>query len=125
MEKSLPASGSRLGIAMRAISEPGYAERMRGWFAPFTVAERARLVGRPAVRSGLDPYLRGEGDPLRRMLYADVHTSLTNNLLERGDRMSMAASLELRPLPGSPLGGTRVRTAKQREGARWDNEMGG
>ncbi|NKE58310.1 asparagine synthetase B, partial [Lentzea sp. PSKA42] len=34
---------------------------------------------------------------LRRMLYADSHTWLADNLLERGDRMSMAASLELRP----------------------------
>ena len=97
LEKSLPASKFRLGVAMRAISEPGHAERMRGWFAPFTVSERARLLGRPAARSMLDPYLRGGGDALRRMLYADVHTWLADNLLERGDRMSMAASLELRP----------------------------
>ena len=82
---------------MRAMSEPSHAERMRGWFAPFTVSERAALIGRPAVRSVLDPYLDGRGDALRRMLYADVHTWLADNLLERGDRMSMAASLELRP----------------------------
>jgi asparagine synthase (glutamine-hydrolysing) len=31
------------------------------------------------------------------MLFADAHTWLADNLLERGDRMSMAASLELRP----------------------------
>jgi asparagine synthase (glutamine-hydrolysing) len=31
------------------------------------------------------------------MLYADAHTWLADNLLERGDRMSMAASVELRP----------------------------
>src|SRR3954447_17004156 len=31
------------------------------------------------------------------MLAADVSTWLPDNLLERGDRMSMAASLELRP----------------------------
>jgi asparagine synthase (glutamine-hydrolysing) len=31
------------------------------------------------------------------MLYADTHGWLSDNLLERGDRMSMAASLELRP----------------------------
>ena len=40
VEKSLPASKSRLGIAMRAVSEPSHAERMRGWFAPFAVSER-------------------------------------------------------------------------------------
>ena len=31
------------------------------------------------------------------MLFADCHAWLADNLLERGDRMSMAASLELRP----------------------------
>jgi asparagine synthase (glutamine-hydrolysing) len=31
------------------------------------------------------------------MLYADCHTWLADNLLERGDRMSMAASIENRP----------------------------
>jgi asparagine synthetase B (glutamine-hydrolysing) len=46
VEKSLPASKSRLGIAMRAISEPSHAERMRGWFAPFTVSERTDPIGR-------------------------------------------------------------------------------
>jgi asparagine synthase (glutamine-hydrolysing) len=97
LEKALPASKARLGIALRAIAEPSYAERMRGWFAPFTVAERAALLGGPATRSVLAPYVDGRGDALRRMLYADSHTWLADNLLERGDRMSMAASLELRP----------------------------
>ena len=31
------------------------------------------------------------------MLYVDCHTWLADNLLERGDRMSMAASIENRP----------------------------
>jgi asparagine synthase (glutamine-hydrolysing) len=97
LEKKLPVGKSRVGIAMRAISEPSRAERMRGWFAPFTASERDRLIGRAATRSVLDPYVRGGGDALRQMVYADAHTWLADNLLERGDRMSMAASLELRP----------------------------
>jgi asparagine synthase (glutamine-hydrolysing) len=97
LERALPPSMARVGIAMRALSESSYAERMRGWFAPFTVAERGTLIDRPAARTNLVPYLEGRGDALRRMLYADVHTWLADNLLERGDRMSMAASLELRP----------------------------
>jgi asparagine synthase (glutamine-hydrolysing) len=36
LERSLPASKARLGVAMRALSETSRAERMRGWFAPFT-----------------------------------------------------------------------------------------
>jgi asparagine synthase (glutamine-hydrolysing) len=97
LEQGLPARAARLGIALRAASEPTYAERMRGWFAPFSHHERAAMLGRPAPRGTPDPYLDGGGDALRRMLYADSHTWLADNLLERGDRMSMAASLELRP----------------------------
>ena len=97
LERALPAELARLSIAMRALSETSYPERMRGWFAPFTASERTDLVGRPPARSSLAPYCDGRGDALRRALYADMHTWLTDNLLERGDRMSMAASLELRP----------------------------
>ena len=97
MEKALPARLARLSIAMRALSETSYPERMRGWFAPFTATERTELIGRPPARSSLAPYQDGTGDALRRALYADMHAWLAENLLERGDRMSMAASLELRP----------------------------
>jgi asparagine synthase (glutamine-hydrolysing) len=70
---------------------------MRAWFAPFTSAERDALMGRPAVRQAPEAYRLGRGDSLRRMLYADTVVWLADNLLERGDRMSMAASLETRP----------------------------
>jgi asparagine synthase (glutamine-hydrolysing) len=98
LERALPPRLSRLGIALRAAAAGTSAERMRGWFAPFTEPERSHLLGRPASRtSSLVPYQRGQGDVVRRMLYADAHFWLADNLLERGDRMSMAASLELRP----------------------------
>jgi asparagine synthase (glutamine-hydrolysing) len=97
LERCLPAKGARLGTAMRALSETTHAERIRGWFAPFTAPERAALVGRPPARGAPSFYTDGHGDALSRMLYADAHTWLADNLLERGDRMSMAASLELRP----------------------------
>jgi asparagine synthase (glutamine-hydrolysing) len=68
---------------------------MDGWFAPFTAAEREALLrgrtGRPSAPA------RHAGDPLRRMLLSDCGPWLADNLLERGDRMTMAASLELRP----------------------------
>jgi asparagine synthase (glutamine-hydrolysing) len=88
---------ARFGIALRAMAEASYPERMRAWFAPFTAAERAALLAHQPVRDTLAAYRGGAGDSLHRMLFADAHTWLADNLLERGDRMSMAASLELRP----------------------------
>jgi asparagine synthase (glutamine-hydrolysing) len=97
LERSLPADRARLRVALRALSEPTRAERMRGWFAPFTTAERAALLGRSDVRQSLTPFTTGAGSSLQQMLYADMFTWLSDNLLERGDRMSMAASVETRP----------------------------
>lgn len=97
LERALPASRARLRIALRAMDENSYSERLRGWFAPFTVAERDRITGRPSVRGAPAAYTKGRGDALRRMLFADTCVWLADNLLERGDRMSMAASLETRP----------------------------
>ncbi len=97
IERALPANRVRWGIPLRAVGESSFPERMRGWFAPFTEVERAELLGRHPVRGTPTSYLRARGDAVRRMLYADSHVWLADNLLERGDRMSMAASLELRP----------------------------
>jgi asparagine synthase (glutamine-hydrolysing) len=98
LERSLPPRLRRLGVALRAAQASTPAERMRGWFAPFTEYERDTLLSGPPRRfTSLAPYERGRGDVVRRMLYADAHSWLSDNLLERGDRMSMAASLELRP----------------------------
>jgi len=97
LERSLPADRAKLRIAVRALAEDDFEERMRAWFAPFTVREREHLLGRPPRRETPEAYRQGRGDSLRRMLYADTCVWLADNLLERGDRMSMAASLETRP----------------------------
>ena len=81
---------------LRAVAAGDVGEQHSTWFAPFTAAERLALLGspppaerRPAPVSGVDP--------VDRMLRHDLRHWLPDNLLERGDRMSMAASLELRP----------------------------
>lgn len=96
-DRLLPGSRSRARTAARALAARTPGERMQTWFAPFTWYERRAL--RPGYGAVRDPgqWDRAGGDHLRRMLYVDCHTWLSDNLLERGDRMSMAASVENRP----------------------------
>ncbi len=87
---------SRARNALRAIAAHDVDEQHRTWFAPFTAHERERLLGEAAPAERRPPPATGV-DPVDRMLRHDVRHWLPDNLLERGDRMSMAASLELRP----------------------------
>jgi asparagine synthase (glutamine-hydrolysing) len=92
-----PPSASRLRIAARALAGRDQAERFSNWFAPFTLSERRSLLHDAPSHPAPDWIQQPEGDALRQMLMLDAQTWLPDNLLERGDRMSMAASLELRP----------------------------
>jgi len=82
---------------LRALAANDDAAVLEGWFSPFTARERTSLVGRADGHGQLDVVRRARGDIVQRMLYVDCHAWLADNLLERGDRMSMAASVELRP----------------------------
>ncbi|MFH8251569.1 asparagine synthase (glutamine-hydrolyzing) [Microbacterium sp. B2969] len=97
LDPRLPASLGRMRIALRAWAAPSREERHRTWFAPFTADERLGLLSGVPTRP--TSMLRaGDGsDAIREMLLGDLRSWLPDNLLERGDRMSMATSLELRP----------------------------
>jgi asparagine synthase (glutamine-hydrolysing) len=74
-------------------------ERYRGVSSVFTADERERLlgVGAPAVDSAAEHYERTRAlSPLQRMLYYDQKVWLPDDLLVKADKMTMAASLELR-----------------------------
>jgi asparagine synthase (glutamine-hydrolysing) len=97
VERLLPGSRSKARTAARALAARSDAERMETWFAPFTWYERRALRGGMGAPRARGEWERSRGDVVRRMLYVDCHTWLSDNLLERGDRMSMAASVENRP----------------------------
>ncbi len=97
LERALPGSKGRMRTAVRALTARSVGERLQTWFAPFTWYERAALRSGFGARNEPGQYERAGGDHLRRMLYVDCHTWLADNLLERGDRMAMAASIEGRP----------------------------
>lgn len=92
-----PASGRRLNLAARAMSAKSFDERMVRWFGAITAAEREELwigpnVSRPAERR---PFQAANGtSSLRRVLHFDQTSWLPDNLLERMDVMTMAASIE-------------------------------
>ncbi len=96
IERRLPPAGARAGIALRTLAAPTELDRLASWFAPFTASERRELLDGIASRAG--PMVAPEGvDAIERMLAFDCEGWLADNLLERGDRMAMAASVELRP----------------------------
>ncbi|MGB7565441.1 MAG: asparagine synthase (glutamine-hydrolyzing) [Prochlorococcaceae cyanobacterium] len=97
IERRLPPAAARLRIALRALTGRDEVSRFRGWFSPFTAGERHALLKGAARHPDAGWRQEPEGDALRRMLLIDMQSWLPDNLLERGDRMSMAASLELRP----------------------------
>lgn len=96
IESHLPARLGRFRIALRVWATPGRDEQFRTWFAPFSAKERQALLG-PTTPRATTQSTDIPNDAIRAMLLADLKAWLPDNLLERGDRMSMAASLELRP----------------------------
>jgi asparagine synthase (glutamine-hydrolysing) len=102
----LPALGPLAGLARshRAAQAAEWIgqsieERYRGVSSVFARAERRRLLGRaaPAVDSAAQHYERTRRlSPLQRMLYYDQKVWLPDDLLVKADKMTMAASLELR-----------------------------
>ncbi|MFU0507213.1 asparagine synthase (glutamine-hydrolyzing) [Pseudaminobacter sp. NGMCC 1.201702] len=94
-----PFPNRRLRIAARAMSEGRFEDRMVLWFGAATPAEREQLWNGPDVFRELDarPFRPAPGSsPLRRILHFDQTSWLPDNLLERMDMMTMAASIEAR-----------------------------
>jgi asparagine synthase (glutamine-hydrolysing) len=102
----LPYRQHRVKTALEALSIRDEAERSVTWFASFSRQERESLFA-PEFLAQVDPahparviegYLEKVRDrsPLKRMLYADLKVWLPDNLLLRGDQMTMAASIEER-----------------------------
>jgi asparagine synthase (glutamine-hydrolysing) len=100
LARALPYEFRRLKTAVTNLNIEDWRERYVRWFGALNRREREHLS---VLRlNGYDvghvpPF---DADPnssaLRRILYFDQTSWLPDNLLERGDRMSMAASIESR-----------------------------
>ncbi len=95
----LPYDFRRIKIMAAAIGLRDREERLPRWLGTLSFAERDRLLGRAVPRRAVDAYPfaadRGRSE-LERLLYFDQTSWLPDNLLERGDRISMAVSIEAR-----------------------------
>ena len=102
----LPYRQRRAKLALETLAISDQAERSATWFASFSRQEREALFS-PDFLAQVDvahparvfaQYLEQVRDrpPLKRMLYADLKVWLPDNLLLRGDQMTMAASIEER-----------------------------
>jgi len=82
---------------MRSLCEGDPADRWAQWFSPFTAREKAALMPKhgpwPNPTRQYAEHARGS-HPLDAMLYTDCKLWLPDNLLDRGDRMTMGASVE-------------------------------
>lgn len=102
----LPYHQRRAKLALETLSIADEAERAATWFASFSRLERESLFS-PDFLAQVDPAHPArvfaeclervrDRSPLKRMLYADLKIWLPDNLLLRGDQMTMAASIEER-----------------------------
>jgi asparagine synthase (glutamine-hydrolysing) len=97
---TLPFGFHRIKTAVTNLGLEDFRERYVRWFGAMSIAERAQLSRldpedwerSDAAQFGSHP----DNSALRRILYFDQTSWLPDNLLERGDRMTMAASLEAR-----------------------------
>lgn len=96
----------RVRTAARALSQPRELDRLTQWFSELDRGMLGELLPglgwdeaqwRATTEGQRDALQSFEGtDPLVRMQAVDCMSWLPGNLLERGDRMTMAASLEAR-----------------------------
>lgn len=86
----------RLAVLAAAMGERDRAGRMRAWFGGIAESDRRALLGDCARVMPPDPFPFSidTRSSLRGILFFDQTSWLPDNLLERGDRMMMAASLE-------------------------------
>ncbi|HSV29456.1 MAG TPA: asparagine synthase (glutamine-hydrolyzing), partial [Candidatus Omnitrophota bacterium] len=95
----LPYGWRRTKTVATSFGQRDPAVRLPRWFGAFTPADVVKLLVLDLPERPLDPRpfrVSRHASPLRRVLTFDQSSWLPDNLLERGDRMTMAASIEAR-----------------------------
>ncbi|MGH8314084.1 MAG: asparagine synthase (glutamine-hydrolyzing) [Steroidobacterales bacterium] len=108
LARALPYAARRIKTVVTNLNLEDRRERYVRWFGALNTRERNQLSVLPfnGSRAGDGPQFEADANvsELRRILYFDQTSWLPDNLLERADRMSMAASIETRvPFLDHPL----------------------
>jgi asparagine synthase (glutamine-hydrolysing) len=103
---TLPFKGRRLRSILEILGIPSQAGRFASWYGGFDVVTQQEILSADLIREVRDGGLEerfakiiGSGtgeDSLQQFLYCDLHTRLVDDILVKGDRMSMGASVEAR-----------------------------
>jgi asparagine synthase (glutamine-hydrolysing) len=97
---ALPYRFWRVKTAVTNLGIGDTRERYIRWFGALSAAERQALTARKLSGNGHNNGVQFDVEPgtsaLRKLLYFDQMSWLPDNLLERADRMTMAASIEAR-----------------------------
>ncbi len=100
---NLPYGLRRLKVALNSFSNKDDFKRHLSWFFTTSNEEILKILNPSFIRERDfrgDLFIKDvdgiEGDNLYKMLYLDLKLWLPDNLLERGDRMTMGASIEAR-----------------------------
>lgn len=94
----VPSRFRKIEVAIKSLQEQDSLERWVQWFSPFSSAEKRELF-LPDSRKFVNPlnsYVSADNNLslLSSFLFCDCKVWLPDNLLDRGDRMTMGASIE-------------------------------
>ncbi|MGU3499870.1 asparagine synthase (glutamine-hydrolyzing) [Mycobacterium sp. C31M] len=112
----------RARLAVTALATDAPTERWPAWFGADRVARLSSNGRRPLAAALAD--IDVDLDPLDRMLALDTETYLVDNLLVRGDKMTMAASIEGRmPLLDHNLAEYAARLPAEFKASPWTTKI--
>lgn len=110
----IPVRGRRIRAILERLSEYDPARRYASWYGGFDTTSQGSLmtsslqaeVGDGGIEEAFGSVLDAcvASEELARFQYCDLHTRLVDDILVKGDRMSMAAGIEVRvPYLDHPL----------------------
>jgi asparagine synthase (glutamine-hydrolysing) len=94
---AIPSKYRKIEVALKALFERDYSERWPLWFSPFSNREKSKLMFNSAgYDNPISQYIANYQlkESLNSFLFCDCKVWLPDNLLDRGDRMTMGAGIE-------------------------------